>query len=341
MIADLYLPRDAGAAGSVAGAAGGELAAIESAGRFGARAALRHGWREWLVADLGRAELRGVAAARIAAAPLAQAVDATATIWIATPVHLTAGLTRVHLDHRGLLRLPPAELAALAADFRRTFGEGGIAIAPLASGDLLLATPGMAALATPEPARCAGGEVVDALPRGREAAPLRRLTSEIEMWLHSHPLNAERTARGELPVSALWLWGAAGRSLPPEPHVATDAPRAFGADAWLAGLWHLLGGAARPLPGHLEEVLGEDRAPRTVLVAEVGRELQRADGAPASAPQALARLAEHFVGPALRALRAGELTRVTLIVNDTRALLGRSSHWRFWRRRRAGLASFA
>ncbi|MBV8341180.1 MAG: hypothetical protein JO173_02255, partial [Gammaproteobacteria bacterium] len=59
------------------------------------------------------------------------------------------------------------------------------------------------------------------------------------------------------------------------------------------------------------------------------------------APAALGRIDSQFVSPALAALRRRELARVTLVMNDTAAVLRRASHWQLWRRRGAGLAGFA
>jgi hypothetical protein len=338
VIADLYLPRPAEAEALEAAAGFAAVPGIESAGRFGERARLSCGWREWLVRHVGRADLAGLAPACVAAAPHAQGGQGFSTSWIATPVHLSAGLTRVHLDHRGLLRLRPAEQAALAADFHRTFAAAGLSLVPLPSGEFLLETSGIEPVVTAEPARCAGADVAQCLPQGPAAVPLRRLAGEIEMWLHAQALNEARLRRGEPPVNALWLWGAAGRR-PPPPAAAQNVGSAFGSDAWLAGLWHLLGGACRPLPERLEDLLAQHGAQRAVLVMEAGGELQRVNEG--SVAQAVARLDARLVSPALRALRRGELTSVTLILNDARATLRRGSHLRLWRRRRAGLGSFA
>jgi hypothetical protein len=340
VIADLYLPPDAAAAAPELAAAFVQVPGIESAGRFGQHAALPHGWREWLVERVGRTDLSGLAPACVVGAAHRAALSDASGTWIATPVHLRAGLTRVHLDHRGLLHLPPAEQTMLAADFRRTFGASSLSLIPLSSGEFLLSAPGIAPVATVEPARCAGGDVAEVLPHGPAAAPLRRLAAEIEMWLHGQALNEARGERGEPPVSALWLWGAEGRRAWPEPRACTDGQgTAFGSDCWLQGLWHLQGSACRALPEGLEEALAaSDAASRVLLIAEAGRELQRNEG---SLAQAVARLDERFVSPALRALRRGELASVTLIVNDARATLRRGSHLRLWRRRRAGLGSFA
>lgn len=340
VIPDLYLkPQGSGTATALAS---GRFAGLEHAGRFGERAALGEGWRAWLARLIARADLAQVAPARIAAAvlpePLAQPSDGV-TRWIATPLHLTAGLARVHLDHRGVLALSAAERATLAAEFAGTFGSSGFSLTPLPSGDFLLKTRGVGALRTLEPARCIGSDLIQALPQGAAAGPLRRLLAEIEMWLHAQPLNEARQQRREPPVTTLWPWGADGQALPPAATVPPGRlPLAYGRDAWLAGLWHLGGEACRALPPHLDEVLAEARAPRAVLVAQVAAELQ---GSPhASAGDALARLDARLVAPALEALRRGRLARATLVLNDVRTTLGRTSRFKLWRRPRAGLASF-
>jgi hypothetical protein len=344
VIADLYLPQGADSAVPELAPAFARFPGIECAARFGARAALPRGWRPWLAGRVGRADLSDVALACVAAAahqphaaPPAEAGGPPIT-WIASPVHLHAGPTRVHLDHGGLLRLSAPEQALLAADFGRTFGSPGPTLMALASGHFLLETPGMAAVATTEPARCAGGDLAQSLPAAGAAAPLRRLIAEIEMWLHGQPVNVARQRRGEPAVNALWLWGADGRNMRPEPRAAREVEPAFGLDPWLCGLWHLLGSPCRRLPERLEEVLAATAARRAVLVAEAGEEMQRAESG--SVAQAVARLDERFVSPALQAVRRGELTSMTLVINDRRSTVRRNSRLRLWRRRRAGLGGF-
>src|SRR5204863_146838 len=168
VIADLYLPHGTNGAPPGAAAVAGAAPGIGSAGRFGQRAALEHGWREWLAHELGRADLAGAAPACVAAAevaPAGPAALASGTPWIATPLHLSAGAARLALDHRGVLRLPPAELATLAADFQDTFGVSGFTLTPLSCGDFLLRTAGIAAVATTEPARCVGGALARSVAR--------------------------------------------------------------------------------------------------------------------------------------------------------------------------------
>ncbi len=335
VIADLYAPRGAAAALEAATSAA-QLPGIAAVARFGERRPLAAGWRPWLAQGSGRTELAAVAPAWIAAARAGVAA-AGGALWIASPLHLRASLTRVHLEHHGLLRLPAAEAAAFAADYALALGEDGTRLVALPSGDFLLSTPDLATVASAEPARFAGA-MVPALPAGADAAPLRRRIAEIEMWLHDHALNRARQARGAPAVSVLWPWGAQGTRVQPEARMSQDTPAAFGRDAWLEGLWHLQGSAARPHPQGFQEIL-DSGSPRAVVVSEVACGLQRTEAGDVAG--ALALLDERLVSAAVGALRRGALERLTLIVNDVCVHLGRAGRWRLGRRRRAPLAAFA
>ena len=339
VIADLYLPSDE-SPGEPA-AQPGLLAGLEYAGRFGERERLGGGWREWLARWLGRGDLAGVSVAAVAAA--ATSTDA-ATRWIATPVELVAGLTRVHLDRRGIVRLTPQEQAALADSFQRTFAGSGLTLQPLSDGQFLAVTPGIAAVATTEPARCVGGLL--RVPQGPAAAPLLRLIAEIEMWLHGAALNAARTARGAAAVTGLWLWGATGAALPavrPPPGLADvgrpGATAVFGTDAFVSGLLSLDGRALQRLPERPAAVFADPSAERTGVVVELARELPGEETW--SLPAAMAALDRRLIQPAVAALRDGAFGKLTLIANDTRIAVGRRSGMKRWRRPRAGLAAFA
>jgi len=338
VIADLYL--QPGERSPAAGAPRQALPGVEHIGRFAERESLAPDWRAWLVRWLRRADLAGAAVAQVAAAAAAPGtLGGRPTRWIATPVQLLAGLTRLHLPRGGIVRLAAADQAALVSAFERMFAGSDLTLEPLSDGQLLLTTPGIAPIATAEPARCADGEV--RVPQGPGAGPLLRLMAEIEMWLHAEPLNEARRRRGSPAVSGLWLWGADGDAVAPGGAPGTDrrvqgSVVAFGQDAWLSGLWQLLGGTVRPLPERPEALFATD-AERAVVVAELAAGTE----GPWSLHEASQALDERLIRPALAALRTGALGRLTLIANDTRLSVGRLSALKRWRVRRPGLESFA
>ncbi|MBT8434568.1 MAG: hypothetical protein KJN95_07905 [Gammaproteobacteria bacterium] len=46
------------------------------------------------------------------------------------------------------------------------------------------------------------------IEQSRQNLPWYQLLNEIQMFMHQHEVNAERTSRGVLPINSLWCWGA-------------------------------------------------------------------------------------------------------------------------------------
>ena len=343
-------------AGTPSGAAApGTLSGFEHAARFATRRSIaaEDGWRPWLARWLGRPDLAAHAPATVAAAALrsptfeaqqrspstgaAAAVTSPAgTAWLATPVHLVAGLTNLHLDRRGLLRLSPEDLASLAQDFNRTFGDTDLHLEPLPNGEFLLRGPGAWNAVTTEPARALVADLESSLPKGNAANALTRLGAELEMWLHSHSLNDARRRRGETPVSTLWLWG--GGAL--ESLKSTRAPLtdlACGSDPYLAGLWHLQGATTGASPDRFGDLLSDPKPERATLVLEITPLLQTNPNW--TVFEALVDLDGRYLSPALAALHARALESVVLVANDMEVRLRRGDRLKFWRRARPGLGA--
>jgi hypothetical protein len=352
VIADLYLqPERAGrhearaaieiapAGGGVAGAGVGPGAgALAHLARFADRTSLLEGWRAWVARWAGQSRYAAEAPASVASAALAEA-PANRTVWLATPLHVTAGLASLHLDRRSMLRLPRAESDELAASFRDTFRGSGFDLHPLESGELLLFAPSGAAPVTTEPARLVLTSIAESLAVGAGAMALRRLSAEIEMWLHEHPVNSQRAQRGAPAVATLWLWGGGAAAIASPASSRGLDEVAFGTDAYVRGLWRLAGGEPRPMPVDFRAVIDEPRAQRALGVVEVA-ELLHAHPSWGLA-DAVAEIDRRLVAPALAALHRGELHRLALLAND-RCLTLRAAHrWRLWRRKRTALEGLA
>lgn len=334
VISDLYLEPGDGADVCGAGAAG--MPGLEHLARFARRSPLGAGWRPWVARWAELAQYAAAAPAAVAAAPLAREL-ANRAVWLATPLHLIPGLTRLHLERRSLLRLTRAEAEDLVASFREVFRGSGFDLHPLETGELLLSgPPGSAPSGTTEPARMLLIPVAEALASGDGAPALRRLSAEIEMWLHGHPVNARRERRGAPVIATLWPWGGGPQALVPPAAAPAPPDPAYGSDSYVRGLWRLAGGETGPMPLDWRTVAGEPRARRALGVVEVAELLQTE--ASWHLTDALREIDRRLVSPSLEALHRGELERFALLANDRCLIITAADRWRLWRRGRAALA---
>jgi hypothetical protein len=219
-------------------------------------------------------------------------------VFLATPVHYVAELNNVRFAEEGILRLDAAEAVMLALDFNRVWSDAGVDL--WAGSNRLFCgfdAPLQASAQDPELAR--GRHIESFLPVGPDAARLRRLMSEMEMWLFDHEVNRARRGHALLPISGLWLWGGGAplSSLPP-----------------------VQGGAAG------EDVLFDAFPPGSGRAADV----MVVDAAPNSA--AWADVEAHWLSVALSDLRRGRLARLDLSAGERRFALSASWRRRFWRR---------
>lgn len=230
------------------------------------------------------------------------------------------------LENQAAFRLPAARLAiardealSLAAAFLEAFGGDGLRLEIATPERWYLAwADGHAeaeawrgfpapALATPDDGRPAPPE-----------APLRRLSSEVELLFHAHPVNAARHARGAPLIASLHPWGGgalAATGLEERPAATV------GEEPYLAGLRRL-----GVVPG--------------VAAARAGDAVAEADGIawPLATEmlelRQLARIEQDWAAPLLALLRRGRLDGVRIVtgraIHDTR----RTDALRIWRRPR-------
>lgn len=150
-----------------------------------------------------------------AAAPIERlglGLDASGVWCKAAFVHLmpTLDSLQLHLiDHD----LAPEEALALRAELAAHFAGDAVLRPALEHGHLGW-RPGTVASLDP-PASLALHEVREQMSPARADREVTRVLNEAQMFLHQHPINAAREARGQLTANALWCWGFGG--LPPHP----------------------------------------------------------------------------------------------------------------------------
>jgi hypothetical protein len=236
--------------------------------------------------------------------------------FVATPVHCVATMTSVRLPAGGILRLEAAEAAELAADFNRVFVDGGQRLVAAPDGSISCVFDRAVDATSADPVGIAGNDIHGFLPSGPDGPVLRRLISEIEMWLFEHPLNRRRATAGAPPITGLWLWGG-GPTLSSLPKLRGSI---VGTDP-LFGAWPELALPSRPA--------GDRADSAVVLIADLpGSDAWREAEA-------------SWIVPALESLRARRIERLDLSAGSRRYRLTARWRWRLWRRSRPWWEFFA
>lgn len=234
-------------------------------------------------------------------------------VWIAAadPVYLEPRLDHLRL-HALQGEISASELGILIDHLQRTLvDDGNFGFARVGSCTYLRAERPVATASSPP-------EVVDGqqpdvyMPKGDDAAAYLRLSSEVEMALHDHEINAHREAEGLPPVNGLWLWGGGvAPQLQTDPH-----PPLFGGDPLQKGHWYSRTAVVLDWPGNIAGCIEQSLAGFVAVVPDEDSER---------------------VGELLLELReflaSGRLSRLTLLFSDgVEARVLRSQRWRIWRR---------
>jgi hypothetical protein len=138
----------------------------------------------------------------------ADGIDVGGAAWgLLTPVHWRVGAESIHLTDPRTLALDEAASRALFDAVRPLFESEGFTLAWVAPLRWYASHAELATLRCASLDRVIGRNVDRWLPAQREARRVRRLQSEVQMLLHTHPINAAREAAGALPVNSFWLSG--------------------------------------------------------------------------------------------------------------------------------------
>ena len=142
--------------------------------------------------------------AALAAAGTGHAADDTAWAWI-SPVHLIVGSDNIKLVDPALLDLQESESRELLHAMQPYFNQDGIGLEYESPRRWLAQAPLFNGLACASLDRAAGQDIRPWMPG---LPTLRRLQSEMQMLLYTHPLNDARQARAAMAVNSFWIHGS-------------------------------------------------------------------------------------------------------------------------------------
>jgi hypothetical protein len=262
----------------------------------------------------------------VAAAALCADRGAVAAAWVcaATPVHYVAEMSNVRLPADGMLSLRAAEAETLASDFNRVWTGSGIRLTAARSAQLFCIFDRALEVVTRDPEDALDRHIEEFLPAGEDAARLKQLISETEMWLFEHEVNRARTESNLPTINGLWFWGGGAplASLPILPGWAAGDDFFF--NAWAVRRDQKFPGGGVEAGG---VEAGGDQGGVVVAACAPGSIQWQA-------------VESRWLRPAIDRLRARRISRLLISAADRCFTVTARGLRRFWRRSRPWWESF-
>jgi hypothetical protein len=278
----------------------------------------------WLARALGLGAAGGVDVA--VAAMRGFGLDPDGGNWyIVSPGHIQ--IARTHLTMADTRQVPLDDagsraLFATAAELCESIGHA------LRYGDTqtwFLRADDWTGFETATPDTVVNMDLTDFMPKGQPALAYRRLQNEVQMAWHAHPVNAARETRRLPIVNAFWMWGA-GRTAPAGTQLQAQPLASFAVPGWLGAL----GDQRFDTLDQLADLLSTDR---TLVVGPLAEAAQAADWGVWL--QVMGQLEETLFAPLLAAVKAGRVSKLTLVLSSREGLLETTTsalaQRKFWR----------
>jgi hypothetical protein len=250
----------------------------------------------------------------------AAGVDPGGAYWLcAEPARFIVGQSDVRLG--GLISdLDAADAGALVAMLNTHFAADRIQfVAPTPSRWFACADHSPRIITRP-PEAALGAPLLAYLTSGPDAARWGRWQNELQMLLFEHAVNRGREARGQTPVDSVWFWGGGTLARQEAPANATI----FADGGLVFDLARSIGLEPEPLPASFNAL--PDAVAHVVWLGAI-----EAD----AAAEQLSAIDRAWFAPAKRALHAGAMREVDLVIAGRTLALGfrvlRPSIARRWR----------
>lgn len=241
----------------------------------------------------------------------------------ASPVFQQTGMNSVRLTDGAALSIRYEEAAAWCEGLNRLY-RGEAEFSPIRADLWQISLPEKINWQSP-PLWDALGEVDGgAKAVGAGAGGWLQLSTELQMWLHAHPLNQNRA----IPVNAVWLWRGDNRRLANPPVLTgTDSPWRQQSSLNTEEMPHDFATWQRVCDdAHIDLNQTAVFSEAFVLSRQSGDVWHYAD--------ILHDWETRFFAPVWQALRSGSLNGFSLICRQGVLRLGRRPQRRFWRRPR-------
>lgn len=285
----------------------------------------------WLLKHYGLPSSKPVASLTL----LADGGTPDNAFWLrADPVHLQAQRDQLVLVDGSQLSITAAEANALTESINQHFAQDNLQLHAAHPTRWYLTLDAAPEMTTTPLAAVAGKGINAFLPSGKAGLRWNQIATEMQMLLHTHPVNQAREVQGKAPINSVWFWGG---GVYPASEVRPKLKEQLWADDALArGLAMVAQQSPQPLPISFDAFMAHAKTSAAHFV--VWDELRHAAwyGDHEAWRASLTRLETDWIKPLCFALRRGFISEVTLHAISEQGSLSvitaRAGRWRFWRR---------
>jgi hypothetical protein len=276
----------------------------------------------WLSTYLGHAGLHADTSPALATAHMkALGFPAEPGIWfILQPVHIHTARDHLVLTDSRRTTLSDAEARALFETALPLFQQAGKTLRYGNANTWFVRADDWHGLQTATPDAACGHNVDIWMPKGEGERAWRKLQNEVQMEWHEHAVNLARAEQRLQPVNSLWLWGAADAR-----QIARETAFAYSGIPIAAGGTAATGETISSLTAKLPH-------PRLLVLDDLSDAALAEDWAVWL--ERMHALEQAWFAPLLAALRARQLTQVTLIIGHHAQLreftVKKSALLKFW-----------
>ncbi|MDC8445077.1 MAG: phosphoglycerate mutase [Nitrosomonas sp.] len=137
-----------------------------------------------------------------------QYIDSSRDYWLrADPVHLRIEQNHIMLADRFMFQITPEEALQFSEAINQILVHDNMTVLPLNPYRWYIRLSCAPELHTQTLNAATCNNINHLMPTGKDGITWHKITNEIQMLLHDHPLNQERAARDQLAINSLWFWG--------------------------------------------------------------------------------------------------------------------------------------
>nr|WP_314544344.1 hypothetical protein [uncultured Massilia sp.] len=256
--------------------------------------------------------------------------------FVVNPTHIQIARTHLLMGDTRQLDLREDEGRALFDSARPCFEEAGHALEYGAADTWFMRADGWDEISTSTPDAAVGMNLTDWMPSGPPARAFRKLQNDVQVTWYTHPVNAEREARGQSAINSIWPWGEASMATEHAHKLVANAGlRSFDPPrlaAWSVPGW--LGALAQERPARPADVLAKLDGPLLLACGNAAAPAIAADWGGWLEQMQL--LENELFAPVLELVRAGTVKELRLVLSHRDGHMETTTtpmaQRKFWRR---------